>query len=325
VAAQRDLLMTHALKDELSIWCLLDGKAGHQNQVLGLAEAVGRRKPVRIHRIELQGWHRGLRSIFSRAPLDLPAASPNFIIGAGHATHVPLCVYRRKFGGRSVVLMKPTLPLRCFDICLVPDVHRLWRVPSSVILTKGVLNRVLPGSEKDREQGLFLVGGPSTHYRWSEENIFRQISEVVASNENIQWTVVTSRRTPDAFCRLLTSSESVAKLIQPDDVGADWLPGKIASAGTVWVSEDSVSMTYEALTSGSQVGVLELQRFQSNRVTDCIDTLVDAGYVTRWSHWQQTGQLIQPSERFCEAERCADELLHRTCSGFFENTGQRAA
>ena len=303
--------MTNVPPNELSIWCLLDGKAGHQNQVLGLAEAISRRKAASVHRVDLLGWQRGIRAIVSKTPQHLPAGAPDLIIGAGHASHVPLCVYKRKFGGRSVVLMKPTLPLTCFDVCLVPDVHRLWRVPSNVILTKGVLNRVLPGSDKDPRQGLFLVGGPSTHYRWSGENVFRQIKRVIQSSVDIAWTIVTSRRTPMAFCAMFSGRDSIARLVRPDDVEPNWLPDKLAVAGTVWVSEDSVSMTYEALTSGSQVGVLELSRFRSNRVTDCIDTLVDSKLVTRWSQWQKTAQLIAPLDRFCEAERCADELLQR--------------
>ena len=304
--------MTDVPPNELAIWCLMDGKAGHQNQVRGLAEAIQRRRPARIHPVELKGWNRGFRSVFGRHRQELPRALPDFIIGAGHASHVPLCVFRKRFGGRSVVLMKPTLPLAWFDICLVPDVHRLPRVPPNVILTKGVLNHILPNSDKDVGNGLFLIGGPSAHYRWSTAEIFRQISTVIQRGPDIKWTVATSRRTPEDFCSRCDNSNVAVQLIRPDDVGPDWLPGQLSAAETVWVSEDSVSMTYESLTSGSHVGVLELQRNRSNRVTDCIDTLVDAEYVTRWSRWEQTGQLSRQTTPFCEAERCAKELLKRT-------------
>ncbi len=308
----------------LKIWCLMDGKAGHQNQVLGCAEAIQRKTAAGIYPVDLSGWNRGVRSIFRADKSSLPDVAPDLMIGAGHASHVPLWTLRRRFGGRSVVLMKPSLPLACFDICLVPDVHRLKRVPANVILTTGVLNRVLPGTSKNAKAGLLLIGGPSAHYRWSDEKVWQQVREVLDRESDATWTIATSRRTPESFCRTL-SNHSTVQLIKPDDVGADWLPTQLSKAAVVWVSEDSVSMTYEALTSGSQVGILELQRHRNNRVTDCIDTLVDADLVSRWSIWHQSGLLPPRSQRFCEAERCATEVLARLPARFSTNPTSRAA
>lgn len=299
-----------AATDEMSIWCLMDGKAGHQNQVLGCAEAIQRQTRAEIHVVPLSGWNRGAWSIFRVDDSCLPSAVPDLLIGAGHASHIPLCRLRQRFGGRSIVLMKPSLPLAFFDFCLVPDVHRLRWVPDNVILTKGVLNRVLPGTGKNPDEGLLLIGGPSAHYQWSEGSILQQVRTILDRQSDVKWIIATSRRTPETLCEAFLR-DSTATLVRPDDVNADWLPARLSTAATVWVSEDSVSMTYEALTSGSFVGVLELQRRHNNRVTDCIDTLVDSNLVSRWSKWSQTGQLPPRTERFCEAERCATELLSR--------------
>lgn len=308
----------------LNIWCLMDGKAGHQNQVLGCAEAIQRIARADLHLVQLTGWNRGVRSIFRVDKSPLPIVAPDLIVGAGHASHVPLWTLRRRFGGQSVVLMKPSLPLACFDICLVPDVHRLKRVPDNVILTKGVLNRVLPGTNKKSQHGLLLIGGPSSHYQWSDEKVLQQIAVVVDRQPDISWTIATSRRTPESFCRGLNDRRNV-ELVRPDDVGPDWLPTQLSTSAIVWVSEDSVSMTYEALTSGSQVGILELHRHRSNRVTDCIDALVDSNLVSRWSMWEQSGQLPPRSQRFCEAERCATEVLSRLSESFLKKSSIRAA
>ena len=35
----------------LTLWLLLDGKPGHENQSLGLAEAIGRLTPSTVHQI----------------------------------------------------------------------------------------------------------------------------------------------------------------------------------------------------------------------------------------------------------------------------------
>ncbi|MEZ6124045.1 MAG: ELM1/GtrOC1 family putative glycosyltransferase [Planctomycetaceae bacterium] len=293
----------------LTIWCLLDGKAGHQNQVLGLAEAIRRQVSAELHPVVLTPSQRGFRSLLPSSSRGLPEAAPDLMIGAGHATHLPLWTFRRRFGGKSVVLMKPTLPLRCFDLCLVPDVHRLRHVPENTILTHGVLNRIQPSVTHDSGKGLILIGGPCSHYRWDSEKIADQCRAVIDRSPRTEWTIATSRRTPADFIEWCSAFETPHALIRPDDVGPDWLVQQLSVSGTVWVSEDSVSMTYEAVTAGGQVGVLELRRHRSNRVTDCIDVLVSEGYVTRWSLWQTTGKLDRRSHTFCEADRCARKIL----------------
>lgn len=309
--------MPKALQESLEIWCLLDGKAGHQNQVLGFAEAIQRLSSANIHRVELSGWNRGVWSLLHLNRGALPTMSPDLIVGAGHATHIPMCSIRQTFGGKSVVLMKPSLPLACFDFCFVPDVHRLKSVPANVILTKGVLNRIRPTTEKSSTQGLLLIGGPSAHYRWDEDAMLRQVKSVLKHRPDesnaldLDWTVAVSRRTPKSFTELLGGECGGVQIVEPDAVGPDWLLGQLATAGVVWVSEDSVSMTYEALSSGGAVGILQLKRHRNSRVTDCIDTLVNEQLVTPWSRWMETGELFQTSESFCEAERCATELLLR--------------
>lgn len=301
--------MPDAQFDKLKIWCLLDGKAGHQNQVLGLAEAISRKRPTLIEYVELTGWHRGFRSLVHLDQSQLPDSLPDLIIGAGHASHMPLCVFRRRFGGKSIVLMKPTFPLAWFDFCLIPEVHRLRQTSDNLIRTKGVLNRIVPSTNMNTAKGLFLIGGPSPHYQWSDNTIVDQLASVIQKEATVDWTVATSRRTPEKFFRLLKQTDARFTLVRSENVSSDWLPVQLAMAGKVWVSEDSVSMTCEALTSGSQTGLLELKRNRRNRVTDCIDSFVAMGELTRWTEWKKTGELYRRTSQFCEAQQCADLLL----------------
>jgi len=295
----------------LQIWCLLDGKAGHQNQVWGCAESLQRLVPAELHNVSLKGWNRGFWPLLKSDSATLPETAPDLIIGAGHASHVPMWMWQRRFGGQSIVLMKPSMPLSCFDFCLIPDAHQLSTIPANVILTRGVLNRIQPGTQKDSSQGLMLIGGPSTHYRWSDEQVQQQVQDILLDDSTVRWTIATSRRTPDSFCQRVLEGASVVNLVRPDDVSVNWLPQQLATVETVWVTEDSVSMTYEALTSGSRVGLLELEPHGSDRVIRGINLLVDDGYVTRWNAWRETKQLCRRPERFCEAERCAAELVRR--------------
>lgn len=294
-----------------TIWCLLDGRPGHQNQVLGLAEALQQRCDVQICNVDINGTKQRLHTLTASAQtLSGVNSSPDVIIGAGHRSHLPLWLLRRRFHAKSIVLMKPTLPLSRFDVCLIPTVHNLQNPPANVILTKGVLNRIRPSNNKQPNTGICLIGGPSAHYEWSDQTVLQQL-ETVLTNTDRDWVVATSRRTPGSFLTVLRQLSADAKIVTPDQTDRNWLPEQLAKSEVAWVSEDSVSMMYEALTSGAAVGVIELQRKKDNRVTECTDSLVRDGDVTRWAAWNSSGNLPVPKHALCEAARCADEIVRR--------------
>lgn len=302
-----DVSQAHHCK---TIWCLLDGRHGHQNQVLGLADQLAQKTDTHTCCIDLSTTAGRLATIHrSSQQLSGSPERPDLIIGAGHRTHLPLVVLRHRFAARSVVLMKPSLPFHWFDYCLVPGVHDLQDPPPNVLETKGVLNRVAPGAAK-RKGGIMLIGGPSAHYHWSDLEICSQIRDIV-SHSSQRWTVATSRRTPASFLKNLANTTATVDLVPPADTTPGWLPAQLAQAETAWVTEDSVSMMYEALTSGAKVGVLELNRRRDNRVTECTDVLVRDGDARRWSDWTNCRVLSQPAHPVWEAERCARTLLER--------------
>jgi hypothetical protein len=84
---------------------------------------------------------------------------------------------------------------------------------------------------------------------------------------------------------------------------SEWLPARLSEASEVWVSEDSVSMIYEALTAGAQLGLLRVQRAKDNRVTSAVDALVDRGWAGVPGQWRLAAGPDQPLN---EAARCAN-------------------
>ena len=100
---------------------------------------------------------------------------PNLIIGAGHRTHFSILAAKRAYGGKSIVLMKPSLPYFIFDLCLVPE-HDNPPKRANIISTIGALNPLgLDGlHEKKPSSNLILIGGPSPHYKWDNNLIIKQ-------------------------------------------------------------------------------------------------------------------------------------------------------
>ena len=311
-ADKQDELVLPRSSQMLVIWCLLDNRAGHENQVLGLAEALARQTPVKLIRVPLNCGFRGFGTItpWTTAWLtQLP--KPELVIGAGHRSHIPLLVAARQFGGKSIVLMKPSLPMRFFDYCVVSDSDHVVRSADGVLLTRGVLNRIQPTAHRDPRQGLILIGGPSKHFQWSDQPVFEQVLAVVNRTADIQWRVATSRRTPAGFLKLCTRHSLRAEIIQPNDVDSSWLPTTIARVEYAWVTQDSMSMTFEALTAGCRVGMIELACGGRSRVTDRAIRLADSGDVTRWSDWSESGHLNLPQTKYREADCCAEIILER--------------
>ena len=243
----------------------------------------------------------------SRNAPDTPLPKPDLIIGAVHTTHPTLLAARRAHGGRAVVLMKPSLPRRCFDLCILPrhdgvaaDVHTL--------VTDGALNRVRPATASDANRGLILIGGASPHFEWDSDAVQAQIKRILARTPDMQWTLTTSRRTPADFLALLPRHPRL-NIVPHTATSPDWLPEQLARCGTVWVTPDSASMVFEALTAGADVGVFDLPANPKSRVGRMIAQLADAQRITRFANWCANDKLQPNTHPLAEADRCAEWIL----------------
>jgi mitochondrial fission protein ELM1 len=289
------------------IWRFSDGKAGHDNQSRGLVNALAERLPVTEHVIQVGGNHKAFWWWLTRrySPgAALPA--PDLLVGAGHATHPHLLAARRRYGGRSVVLMKPSLPRAWFDLCIVPR-HDQVAPADNVIITQGVLNTIRPGGIHDDDTGLIAIGGPSRHFLWDNEAILKQVEQLLQQRPKERWWLTTSRRTPAALAERLQRQTKV-QYVHVDETGPDWLAARLAEAGEVWVSQDSLSMIYETLSSGARIGLLAVPGKGGNRISAAIDQLAEEGWVGTPGQWQPAPVPGQPLN---EASRCADWMVQQ--------------
>lgn len=291
----------------LPILLLTDGKPGHENQSLGLIEAIGRLTPVavekaRITRRGLAGW------------LDLPVIGhrPSLIVGAGHRTHLPMIALSRRTDAPCVLLMKPSIPASFFDQCIIPE-HDLGKRDAgpNIIVSKGALNRVPPLKETTKNGGLILIGGPSRAHDWDEAAVIRSVAEIVESGGDRPWRMTDSRRTPDGTLdRIRNTCPGVASYPHTR-TGAEWLPQRLAEAAEVWVTSDSISMIYESLSSGARVGLIPTPLRKAGRVSRGVDQLIKERWITPFKAWKQDHRLPAPPRILREADRCATLVLER--------------
>jgi mitochondrial fission protein ELM1 len=290
-----------------TLWLIGDGKPGHENQSLGLAEAMQRRAACDIYRISIAGKGGIIDRIRAALAQSAGLPKPDFIIAAGHATHLALLCLARKHQAKSIVLMRPSLPLRLFDLCIAPS-HDFRKKPTrrNLILTRGAINRVREG-DVPKTGKLILIGGPSKTHAWDGEAMLDMLAKVTVGDG---WQLTDSRRTPVGFLDHARKRLKGLEIFSCQETPPDWLPSKLREADEVWVSEDSVSMIYEALSSGARVGLLPVPSLKpKSRVLRGIEELIEAGYLTPFSAWQKTGHLPPAPETLNEAERCAVIVL----------------
>lgn len=296
------------MKDgSLTLWLIGDGKRGHENQSLGLAEAMQRRVACEIHQISIVGKGGFFGRIRAALAAGTKLPKPDFIIAAGHATHLPLLWLARKYRAKSIVLMRPSLPLRFFDICIAPA-HDFPKKSQrkNLVLTRGAINRVHAG-DLPKTGKLILIGGPSKTHGWDDAAMLNMLKAITATGD---WQLTDSRRTPEGFLEQIKKHLPNIEIFSCKETAFDWLPDKLGRAKEVWVSEDSVSMIYEALSSGARVGLLPVPRLNSHsRVLRGIDELIAGRFLTTFSDRNQTGNLARSAQLLNEAERCAGIVL----------------
>jgi len=301
-------------KEPLRVWAVTDNKPGHQNQTGGLIEALSHYRDVDVSWLPAVSLSKNLWMLFANKHGYSKKKRPDLLIGAGHHTHLTLLALGRCFGGRVVIMMSSSLPLNRFDLCFIPR-HDNPPKEDNVIETLGPINRVIPSSstfskrQKARlsDTGMILIGGPSRHFIWDSLFVAQLIGSLVAQNQDTHWVIAGSRRTPSECYEAIKQYSPDTEIVLPEDVSTKWLPEKIHESGKIWVTEDSMSMVYESLTSGAQTGVIRLAYDKTTRVTKEIDCLISEGRV----HTTSTKVIKKEASAIYEADRCAKLLLQK--------------
>lgn len=293
------------------IWRISDGKTGHDSQSKGLVKAINQIQPCDCHDIELSDNKNGILDfLFKKFPLGRELPDPDIIIGAGHDIHFPLLCAKRARGGKTIVVMKPSIPTSYFDLCFIPE-HDSSKTANNILATKGAINCISTSAEQMNDRGLILIGGPSRHFYWDTEYLLQQINEIIETHRYIKWEISDSARTPEETSKALTRiHEANAEYKNLSSAGAAWLARRLNLAANVWVSADSVSMIYESLTSGAAVGLLDVPTQSTSKLTVNIAGLVEDSMVTPYNNWLTSRKLNKPSVQLNEASRCAEYLYN---------------
>lgn len=291
-----------------TIYIMSDGKPGHLAQTRGLAEAITRRAEAQVVEIDVADKPGGDTSIQQGSGL---------VLAAGRRTYRAALRLARRLDLTAIALMNPGwLGRRRFDLCIIPR-HDGVAASERVIVTDGALSSIRPATNASPAEALLLIGGPSKHHHWDDESIAAQLHTLLARETGLRWTATGSRRTPASTDRLLheLAAEHGERFVYTpaSQTPRGWVAEQLQRCGVCWVSEDSVSMVYEALTAGARVGLLDVptRSQKPGRVVRGMLSLIERGWVVRFDDWREGRALPSDRPPLAEADRVAEVILSR--------------
>ncbi len=266
------------LKTPLLIWAVSDGRAGIDNQVLGLAEAVRRQTPAEVVQKRI-GWKAPLDPLppqMNPAPdwgrssgsSDFSPPWPDLWIAAGRAS-LPLSIrMRARSAGKTFVvqLQDPRLPSHLFDLVAPPRHDKL--TGPNVFPIIGSPHRITP-EKLSAAYAAFtarierlppprvtaLIGGKSKAFDLSPpraETLADDLARALDDN-GASLLMTFSRRTPEAAKAILKRRLSPYPGIIWDGEGENPYFAFLAAADFIVVTQDSVNMVAEAASTGKPV------------------------------------------------------------------------
>ena len=273
----------------MKILVVSDGRAGHVNQSLGLAAALGTKDPEVVTLVPkiAQAWLRWLplEMVYGKEQLEaIPSA--DMVIGTGWQVSRVVRWLKEHRGVWAVQLMRPSGRPKDYDVValLRHDVHGVWaQGASNVVVTVGTVNRITPAllkGEAQRWSGRLkhcpeprlavLIGGSSHHGRMGEEDVRLMMESVLAWGRTTGGSllVTTSRRTGRALTVLVERMLAAQELVpyhfwEPGDVTQRDNPylAYLGSCEAVVVTAESTSMVSEAATAARPVYLFGREEF----------------------------------------------------------------
>ena len=256
-------------------WIFSDGKAGHELQCLGVAQALGLK--AEIKRVAPRGLYRALapwgpvapRERFGKLFSDFAPPWPAIALATGRTTIPYIRLLKRKAGlaTYTVILLDPRVSARSADLVWVPE-HDSRRGPN-VMTTLTSPHRYSPQHLAELRAGIpadisalpkprvaVLIGGPNSTYRYTHEDIDRLTRSLADLSRNGAGLMITpSRRTPmELIAAIEAATEGSPKLLW-DGTGSNPYPAMLANADAFVVTADSVNMAGEASATGKPIHI----------------------------------------------------------------------
>ena len=312
INSERKILM-----QKKRIAAFLDGRPGHEKQTYGIIASLKSEFEIELVSVPVERT-----SVFSQMiqffRLIFPVGNhctsaireADLLIGTGSSTHLPMLLCKKHLHIPAVTCMSPTVLIRKhFDLCFVPE-HDGIRETGNIRLTLGAPNLGKNHHEQKPDKGLIAIGGKDEHsHTWNNGSILQMVESIIAKEADISWTITSSPRTPDE------TAAGIANLVQHYEnasfydfskTAKGWIEEQYHQSSYVWVTSDSISMIFEALSAGCHVGILPMRwRKVTGKFCRNETVLIEKKLVVTYEEWLN-GIISWPeTQSIDESKKCA--------------------
>ena len=300
----------------MKIVAFFDGRPGHEKQTWGILQAVSTLCRLNIEHVYLpqNSW---LNNILLSGDTFLFSGA-DLLLGTGTATHAPMLAARLRHHVPVAAVMAPDPLWRwAFDLCFVPT-HDGLKAAKNIFPTIGPPTPLTDRGKHEPGQGLILAGGadPKSH-TWNDQEVIEDITEILTRESGVTWHISSSPRTPPATetgLGRLPEQFPNCRFFPYKETPAGWVENEYHASNQVWVTADSISMVYEALSAGCALGLLPVSwRQPGNKFQRSADYLAEHGFIRLLADWRAGNRPQPPTAPLAEARRCAAEIVRRWC------------
>ncbi len=252
---------------------LTQGMHGMISQVEGLAKALD--IDFVHHTVELNNFWKvippKLTPVSQNVFKKINTEDFDIIISCGRKSVIP-SIYLKKNSSKKIInihIQDPKVNLNNFSYVIAPEHDELDG--GNVFSTKGAMHYLSRKEIEDnsdylknrldanKEFFLLILGGPTKHYDYSDENILNilDLFDNLISKNSLQGIVIPSMRTPKNIIELCKNKLSTNSLII-DNVDKKAYLSALSLAKYVAVTCDSTSMISEAALTGKPIYVADI-------------------------------------------------------------------
>ena len=274
------------------------GKAGHEANALGIAEALGR--PYALVQPKPSAFFAALAPYGPADPAALRALTaggvPALAIASGRATVPYLRALKRQRGAAlfAVCLQDPRAWRGTFDLIWTPAHDKLRGANVLTTLTSPhpisprrlATLRAAPDARLAALPGpraALILGGPSADVAYSEADFqaLAAAAEAIAGQGH-SLMVTPSRRTPPKLLAMVRAALGHRPAFVWDGAGENPYAAMLALADFILVTADSANMVGEATATGAPVSVFRGAAWGRGKLEAMIDGLKALGAVRDW-------------------------------------------
>jgi mitochondrial fission protein ELM1 len=284
----------------MNILWISDGKKGHEKQVEILLNEVSKTENIIIKKeiieinkfsqlLELSTYSASLLigSLFLNTGKFLKYDEDNIdiVIGAGSSIHMRMLLIKNYLSNKGnstkvVSILTPSFYRRKFDIICSPlhDSDKLSVAKKNVIFFEGCLAKVST-NEVEENIGFIGIGGTNKHFAFDQDAIIMQIEFLIGLYQQKKWFLFTSRRTPNEMVDKIKKIALTNKNLIISDDNYDEI---IEKASIKVVTQDSINMIYESLSTKGQTLLFNMKYIKINKIVNQINILLSnkrVGYV----------------------------------------------